>query len=78
MTIVSLLKWLVFCLIKLTISVTIGFCAMIIITGIISGMRKGKDLPDSYYDRVPTIVLWGTIVAYVVLSLFGPFRFINV
>ncbi len=76
MTIVRILRVLGFGVLDLVLTGAISFGIPLFGTLVISRIRKGKPLPDSYYDGIPRVILGLMIVSFGLLAVFGPFKII--
>ena len=77
MIIVGILKFLGCCVLNLMLSGTIGFCAVLLFTMVLAWIRRGKPIPDSYYDGVPRTIILIVAISLILLSIFGPFSIVS-
>lgn len=77
MIIVGILKFLGCCALNLMLAGFIGFCPVFLFTMALTSMRRGKSIPDSYYNSVTLIIILITAISLILLSIYGPFSIIG-
>lgn len=77
MAVVGLFKGLGVILLYAMLSTAISFFVTMVGVIIICKLRRGKELPDSFYDGSVKSLFWGAIIALILLISFGPYHFLK-